>query len=290
MPREFLLLLLIPFLSFPQTKRAITVDDLWAMKRIETYDISPDGKLITFALTGYTFESNKGNTDIYLIDTNGKNLRVLINSDKNEGEPKFSPDGKTIAFTREGQIWQCKLDGSEEKQLTNIYTKASGFKWSSDGKKIVFVSSVYPECATQDCNEQKDKTKEESNVKAEIFTELMYRHWNKWRGHKRSHIFLLDAASGKFTDLTEGNKEDVPPPALGSSNDYNFSPDGSEIAYSLNPEFTSATSTNIEIYVLTLSSTKNTKTYFHKQRCRLPAGLFSKWGMACLDINETCGL
>ena len=259
MYKSFLLVFLIPFLTFCQPKRAINVDDLWAMKRIGAYDVSSDGKTLAYTLTTYSFDANKGNTDIYLIDTNGKNLRALKISDKNESEPKFSPDGKTIAFTRDGQIWQCNLDGSNEKKLTNIYTQAQGFKWSPDGKKILFTSSVYPECTTQDCNEQKDNTKAESKVKAEIFTELMYRHWNNWRGDKRSHLFLLDAASGNFTDLTEGNKEDVPPPALGSSNDYNFSPDGNEIAYSLNPEFTNATSTNIEVYLLGLNSPKTPK-------------------------------
>ena len=254
MLKKLLVILFIPTLIYTQTKRAISVDDLWAVKRIGTYDVSPDGKTLAYTLTTYTFEENKGNTDIYLIDADGKNLRPLKNSDKNEIEPKFAPDGKSVAFVRDGQIWQCNLDGSNEKRLTNIYTQASGFDWSSDEKKILFTSSVYPECTTQECNEQKDKAKEGSKVKAEIFTELMYRHWNDWRGQKRSHLFLLDVHTGNFIDLTEGNKEDVPPPALGSSNDYNFSHDGSEVAYSLNPEFTLATSTNIEIYLLSLNS------------------------------------
>lgn len=253
MKKYFFLFIIIPLTLFSQSKRAMTVDDLWAMKRIGTYDISPDNRTIAFSLTSYSFESNKGNTDIYLINSDGTNLRPFKRSGSNESEPKFSPDGTQIAYTVNGQINVSALNGKGEKQLTDIYTGVSGIKWSDDGKKILFVSNVYPECTTQLCNEEIDKAREESKVKAKIFDRLMYRHWNDWRGDKRSHLFLLDIASGKITDLTEGNKEDVPPLSLGSSNDYNFAPDGSEVAFAMNPDFSTAFSTNNEIYLLSLT-------------------------------------
>ena len=65
---SLILSILFSLSMFSQTKRAITVDDLWAMKRIGSYDVSPDGKTIAYTLTSYTFEANKGHTDIYLID------------------------------------------------------------------------------------------------------------------------------------------------------------------------------------------------------------------------------
>lgn len=259
MEKIFLLFILITTAVFPQSKSAISVDDLWAMKRIGSYDISPDGNMIVFSLTSFTFEANKGNSDIYLINSDGTNLIPFKNSDKNESDAKFSPDGKSIAYTMEGQIYVAGVDGKSEKKLTNIYTGASGFKWSTDGKKILFISSVYPDCTTQTCNEENDKATGESKVKAKIFTQLMYRHWNDWRGDKRSHLFILDLETGKFTDLNEGNREDVPPLALGSSNDYNFSPDGTEIAFTMNPEFSSAISTNNEIFLLSLRAPASPK-------------------------------
>ena len=80
----------------------------------------------------------------------------------------------------------------------------------------------------------------------------MYRHWNDWRGEKRSHLFVMDLNTKKTTDLTLNSVNDVPPIALGSSNDYNFSPDGTEVVYTMNEDKVLATSTNNDIFILSL--------------------------------------
>ncbi|MBK9097138.1 MAG: S9 family peptidase [bacterium] len=259
MKKIILLILIITASIIPQSKHAITIDDFWSMKRIGAYDISPDEKTIVFSLTSYLMESNKGNSDLYLINSDGTNLRVFKNSDSGESEPKFSPDGSKIAYIMNSQIFISDIDGKNEKQITNVYSGASGIEWSNDGKKILFVSSVYPDCTTQECNEQRDKQKEESKVKAIVFDQLMFKHFDGWRGDKRNHLFLLDVETGNFKDLTEGSIEDVPTLALGSSNDYNFAPDGTEIAFTMNPEFSTATSTNNEIYLLSLAELTEAK-------------------------------
>lgn len=244
------ILFLLSSAIFSQTKHPLTVDDLWAMKRIGTFDLSPDGKLIAFTVTTYNMDENKGNNDIYLINSNGSDFRPLKNSDKSESEPKFSPDGKRIGFIRDDQIWTCNYDGSDEKQLLDISTGASGIVWSPDGSKILFSSSVYPDCANDDCNKQKEETIKNSKVNAYIFKQLLFRHWNEWRNGKWSHLFLLDTKSGKHNDLFLNEEKDVPPIALGSSNDYGFSPDGKEIAVTMNPDTMVAASTNNEIYLI----------------------------------------
>jgi dipeptidyl aminopeptidase/acylaminoacyl peptidase len=245
----FLLILFISSIN-AQTKRAMTVEDLWTMKRIGAYDVSPDGKTIAFAVTSYNIEANKGNTDIWLIDSDGKNLRPLKNSEGNENEPKFSPDGRKIAFTKDGQIWLCDIDGNNETQLTNFYSGASGMVWSPDGNRILFTSSVDPDCLNEDCNKEIDKAEENNKVKAKIITELMYRSWNDWRGRKRSHLFIYDLNLKKYVDLTLKSKSDVPPIDLGSDQDYTFSPDGSEIAFTMNPDRVVAMSTNNDIFII----------------------------------------
>ncbi len=237
-----------------QQKRAMTVEDMWKMKRIGAYDVSPDGKTIAFAATSYSMETNKSNSDIWLIDADGKNVRAFKNSEAGESAPKFSSDGKKIAYSKKGQIWISNIDGSDDQQLTDLYTGASGMVWSNNGKAILFVSDVYPDCPTQDCNKEKDEAADKSPVKAKIITELMYRNFDHWRGDKRSHLFLYNIETKEFMDLTKESPFDVPPIDLGSANDYSFSPDGNEIAFTMNPDKVVATSTNNEIFIIQRNS------------------------------------
>jgi dipeptidyl aminopeptidase/acylaminoacyl peptidase len=250
------ILLFLPFVLFAQNKKPLTVNDLWAMKRIGSMDLSPDGSTIAFSITTYSMEENKGSTDIYLVNVDGSNLRALKNSDKDESEPKFSPDGKRIAYLMDDQVHTCNLDGSDDKQITNVYTGVSDYRWSPDGTKLLLISSVYASCPDQQCNKEKDEEKAKSKVNARILTHLMFREWNHWLNDKRSHLFLYEISSGNLFDLNYMMPNDVPPLDLGSDNDFNFSPNGKEVAYTMNPDSVVATSTNNEIYTIELSGVK----------------------------------
>jgi dipeptidyl aminopeptidase/acylaminoacyl peptidase len=249
----FLSLLLLPLLAFPQTKRPITVEDLWKMKRVGSYDISPDGKSIAFELTSYSMDENKGNTDIYIMGSNGNNVHAIKNSAKGETEPKFTPDGKKLSYIEDGQVWLCSLDGSGAEKLTDIYSKLSGSVWSPDGKNLLFTSAVYPECMDQDCNKSKDEEKDKSKVKAKIITQLMFRYWNDWRDEKRSHLFLFNKDQRSFLDLSLNSTSDIPPLDLGSTKDYSFSPDNSEVVLTMNKDKVLALSTNNDVFITKLS-------------------------------------
>ena len=243
--------------------RPLTVDDLWAMKRIGSFDLSPDGNSILFSLTTYNVEENKGNSDIYFVNTNGTGLRPVLNSSGNESSPVFLPDGKHFSYNYKGNIWISDLSGENRRQLIDLPTGSHGAVWNTDGSKLLFTSSVYPGCTTPECNAAKDKQKSESKVKAKIITELMFRHWDSWRDEKRSHLFLYDVQTGEITDLLYKSKFDVPPVALGSG--YTFSPDGKEIAFCMNESDFIATSTNNDIFTIKLDEiNKNGKTPYTK--------------------------
>jgi dipeptidyl aminopeptidase/acylaminoacyl peptidase len=250
------LIFLFPAAIIAQNKHPLTVDDLWAMKRIGSFDLSPDGKQIVFDVTAYSMDENKGNSGIYIINIDGNNLHPVKNSDKDETNPKFSPDGKKLSYLVDDQVHTCNLDGSDDIQLTDLYTGVDDYRWSHDGNKLLLISKVYPDCGSQDCNKRVNEEKKESKVNVRVITHLMFRYWNRWLNGKRSHLFLFNTVSKEYDDLNYKMHNDVPPLDLGSSSDFNFSPDDKEIAFTMNPDTVVATSTNNEIYIVKVADIK----------------------------------
>jgi dipeptidyl aminopeptidase/acylaminoacyl peptidase len=242
------------------SNHAITIDDLWAMKRIGTVAISNDGKYLAFEVTTYNMETNKRNKDIYICDSTGNGLTRLNTEHTEKSEPVFLPFSNRISYIADDQLWVCNLDGSNLQKVTDLYSGVSGVVWSFNEKKVVFVSAVYPECETQDCVKERDEKESKSLVKAKIFTELMYRHWNNWRGEKRSHLFVYNLETKQYTDLTPGSTFDVPPIALGGDKDYSISPDGKQVVFTMNKDKMLATSTNNDIFIVRLDDKNFTHT------------------------------
>jgi dipeptidyl aminopeptidase/acylaminoacyl peptidase len=137
-------------------------------------------------------------------------------------------------------------------RLTAIATEAEGELWSPDGKNILFVSTVYPECSDEDCNRRKIEESSHSLVKAMIFNHLLYRHWNSYRENKRSHLLIVPVAGGSSRDLTPGDY-DAPVFSLGGQDNYAFSPDGREICYTSNHDTVEATSTNNDLWIVSVN-------------------------------------
>jgi dipeptidyl aminopeptidase/acylaminoacyl peptidase len=234
-------------------KRAITFDDLIALGRIGSFEISPDGKNIAFTVTWFDKEANSSNTDIYLTPLKGGEPYRFVRSDGADYQPCWSPDGKKLAFvsTRGGspQIWVIPVDGGEAKKITDIPTGVSSPLWSPDGKRFAFSSSVYPDCADMDCNEKKLNEHNDGKVKARLIDHLIFRHWNHWREGRWDHLFLIGMDGKEPVEINRG-RTDVPPISLGGSRDYDFSPDGKEICYTLNPDPMIAISTNNDIWIV----------------------------------------
>ncbi|MGA9586681.1 MAG: hypothetical protein WBQ95_15210, partial [Terracidiphilus sp.] len=268
------LLLAATLASAQTTKRPMTFEDMMHMKRLGSTAVSPDGKWLGYSVTSVDLAQNTKTPELWLQKIEGGDPIKLSVAQPNDDGLQFAPDNKRILFTssrEQGQqIWLADFDAAtgattNPKKLTTIATEADNAKWSPDGNSIVFTSAVYPDCPAitaadgktgDQCNAERDAALASSKVKAQIFTHLMYRHWNRFTGEKRTHLFLLDVATGRMRDLVPNNPHDVPtdyptdPLGCGCA----FSPDSKELAITWKDVPDEAVSTNSDIFTLDLTN------------------------------------
>jgi dipeptidyl aminopeptidase/acylaminoacyl peptidase len=253
----------LPTATIAADKRPMTLNDLFAFKRVSDPQISPDGKWVAYVVGQVDMEANKIPASIWLAATDGKSepKRLTNAPGKKDSHPRWSPDGKSILFqsnrSGESQLWLIGLDGGEARQLTTISSDASEAIWSRDGKQIAFVSAVYPEYSEKpfkesDALNKKRKEEIEKNpVKAKVHTKLFYRHWDSYVEDKRQHLFVMRFYDGnplEPKDVTPGDRDAFPTSDTFSTGDnFTFSPDGKYLVFTAVPEKDEAWTTNYDI-------------------------------------------
>ncbi len=259
----------------PETKRPIQVDDLFRFKRVAGPQISPDGQQVVYSATEITDASqNKSIAKLWLAPTDGSAPpRALTNSTFKDGNPRWSPDGRWILFesSRAGssQLWAISLAGGEARQLTTINTEASSGSWSPDGSHIAFVSAVYPEFSQLPYEESNKRNQEKMDagkstpVKAKVFDQLFYRHWDSYVEDKRQHLFVMDVTTNGNEisvstprDVTPGDRDAYPTSTtFSASQDFCFSPDSSHLIFTAVPAKDEAWSTNYDLCQVAINNT-----------------------------------
>ena len=254
-------------------KRPMTFEDMMQMKRLGETAVSPDGKWLAYSVTTVDLNQNTKRAELWLQAIGGGEPFKFAAAQPGDSGPQFAPDNRHILFlsSREGghQVWLADFDTStgatsNPKKLTNISTEADAAIWSPDSHSVLFLSDVYPDCpaiTTADavtgdkCNADRDAAHTAGKVKAQIFTHLLYRHWDHYTGEKRSHLFLVSVDNGAVRDLTPNDPHDVPPFSLeDSSCGCAFSPDSKELAFTENPDPVPAISISAQIYTLDLTN------------------------------------
>ena len=260
-----------------QPRRPMTFEDLMKMKRLGETAVSPDGKWLAYSVTTVNLDQNTKTPELFIQAISGPNSesqapQPLAVAKPGDSGPQFAPGGKRILFlsgrTGSQQVWLADFDDAtgatvNAKKLTNISTEADNAFWSPDGHSVVFTSAVYPDCPAitptdngvgNQCNIDRDAALATSKVKAQIFTHLLYRHWNRYTGDKRSHLFLLSVESGGMRDLTPNDPHDIPPFSLSGGGGFAFAPDSKELAFTENLDPEPAISTSASIFTLDLTS------------------------------------
>ncbi|MGA7859864.1 MAG: hypothetical protein WCA11_18145, partial [Terracidiphilus sp.] len=253
----------------------MTFEDMMHMKRLGSTAVSADGKWLGYTVTSVDLATNSLTSELWLQAIAGGEPQKLAVGQPGDDGIQFAPDGHSVLFLsgRESgkQIWLADFDSAtgapaNPRRLTAISGGADNARWSPNSRSIVFTASVYPDCpaitvadfaAGNQCNADRDKALADSKVKAQIFTHLLYRHWNHFTGDKRSHLFLASVDNGALRDLNPNDPHDVPPFSLGGGGcGCAFSPDSKELAYTNNIDPVQAISVSAKIFTLDLTNSE----------------------------------
>jgi dipeptidyl aminopeptidase/acylaminoacyl peptidase len=239
-------------------QRPMTFEDMAGMRRIGAPKVSPDGKWIAYDASTIDLAGNVRKSAVYLIPSDGSGAARQITDGKKQDEgPAWSPDGKSIAYVSNQaggakQVYLYDVAAGTSRKLTSLAGGAGAVKWVPNGSGLVLVSDIYPDCGVDpQCAEQKDTAAEKAPSKARVIDSLLFRHWNAWVESTRAHIVYVPL-TGAARDLTPG-AFDAPPFSVGGGEEFDVSPDSSELVYARNVESNPERSTNSDLYIVPLT-------------------------------------
>lgn len=233
----------------------LTVEDLWAMKRLGGPSVSPDGTQVVFPVTVFSGEENQSERDLWIVPTDGSRPpRRLSWNQGGDGSPVWSPDGAWLAFvSKRGdgppQLYRLPVhEVGEAEPLTELPVGVQDPQWLPDGSGLVFAATTFP-----DLNDDFEQVKErleaqkEDKTQAKITDRRLLRYWDHYRTDGTvPHLFHLDLESRKVRDLMPGFDRLM---GFGSF-DWDLSPEGTELAFAANSTEPPWQSLDFNVYVL----------------------------------------
>ena len=206
--------------------RGMTAEDYFAFKSLNDVRISPDGTTVAFVVGTVDPKQNRRYNAIWTVPSDGsREPSLLTTSVQSSTSPRWSPDGRSIAFlsarpvpgetaseSQRNQIWVLPLGGGEPRRVTSLQNGVSSFSWSPDGNRFLCLSSTG----------SSDTAKSPSDVRH-------YKHANYkfndtgWFDDRRSHVWVVEIASGSAKQITSGEGW--------NDTDPQWSPDGKKIAF-----------------------------------------------------------
>lgn len=229
------------------TSDVMTPEVLWSFGRIGNLSVSPDETQIVYGVTYFNKEEDRSYTDLYTMDVADGKIMQITDTDYNESDAVWTPDGKKIAYMAKGQLWEMNPDGSGARQVTQIEGGINGFLYAPNMSKIAYFKDVQLEPTVETMHPDLPK------AKARIINDQVYRHWNDWvEGY--THIFIADYSPSQTLvtgkDILEGEKWEAPVRPFGGAEQLAWTKDAKKLVYTSRKKegLKYAFSTNTDLY------------------------------------------
>jgi dipeptidyl aminopeptidase/acylaminoacyl peptidase len=244
-----LLLCALPaFASAQPATRKLTVDDLFRIQNVRDPRISPDGEWVAYVVSKLDEKKDASDSDVWMVrvDADGRDAIRLTSSDKNESTPRWSPDGRYLAFlsARDGksQVWLLDRRGGEAVKLTDETQGVNSFVWSPDSTRLALVMTDPDPDAAQENDENKDEKKAPKPI---VVRRLQFkRDGEGFLTDRRDHLYVFDIATKKIVQLTKGAFDDASPV---------WAPDGKSLAFVSNRTPDPDANDNTDVFIVTAS-------------------------------------
>jgi len=211
-------------------KRRITAEELYRFQLISGCEISPDGRHVVFSVQRVDKKREKKSANLWIVPTNGGQARQFTYGDQIDNQPRWSPDGRTIAFLsnrddeKQMQIYIIPFSGGEARPLTNFKGSVRDFQWSPGGKEFV---CTFQKKDKEEIEREKDEQKKKLGIVSRHITRVFFKEDGAgFLPKERWHLSTVDARTGRAKQLTEGDIYDEYDPC--------WSPDGNVIVFCSN--------------------------------------------------------
>ena len=233
--------------SFAQTldKRLLTLDDMAAFHDVSDPQISPDGSWVVYTVSVTDLKADKKSSDLWITNWEGTRTVQLTFSKASEHTPRWSPDGKYLAFlsnrnddNEAEQIWLLNRDGGEAEKITDCMGGVNDYVWSPDSKRLALIiaDSDSEAVATKDNPEKK-------TPKPIVIDRFQFKKDEVgYLRHLRQHLYVFDLATRKTELLTPGDYDEYLPA---------WSPDSKSIVFVSKRGADPDRNDNYDLYVIT---------------------------------------